>query len=193
MYLVGFTPWDSDEVPPSLSEVVEGERALPPGRALDVGCGTGAQAVYLARHGWQVTAIDVVGRALRRARARGAAAGVEVDWRDHDAGRLSELALEPGLRLIHDRGCFHGLGSGDRAGYVRGASALAASGATLLLMSFAPNRKPVGPSGASEDELRDRFGPSWDLVEARPVSERPSRGPMVDVPLTWYRFARRSG
>jgi SAM-dependent methyltransferase len=190
MYLVGFTPWDRDEVPEMLSALVEGTNALPPGQALDIGCGTGAQAVYLARHGWRVTAVDVVGRALQRARARGAAAGVDVDWRDHDVGRLPELDLEPDLSLIHDRGCFHGLGSGDRAGYVRGVTALAAPGATLLLMAFAPNRKPVGPSGASEEELRTRFG-EWELVEVAPVTERPPRGPMVDVPLTWYRFVRR--
>jgi SAM-dependent methyltransferase len=193
MYLVGFTPWDRDEVSEELSTLVEGQHALPPGRALDMGCGTGTQAVYLARHGWRVTAVDVVDRALRRARARGEAAGVDVDWRRYDAGRLLELDLDPGLTLIHDRGCFHGLGDTDREGCARGVTALAAPGATFLLMSFAPNGKPVGPSGASEEELRERFGEAWELVEATPVTERPSKGPMVDVPLTWYRFKRRGG
>ena len=70
MYLVGFTPWDRDEIPEALSTLVDGGDALPPGRALDIGCGTGTQAVYLARHGWQVTAIEVVERALSRARTR---------------------------------------------------------------------------------------------------------------------------
>lgn len=53
---------------------------LTPGRALDVGCGEGADAVWLARRGWHVTAIDVATNALERARAAGDAAGVEVDW-----------------------------------------------------------------------------------------------------------------
>ena len=53
---------------------------LPAGRALEVGCGEGADAVWLARRGWRVTAIDVAVGALDRARAAGAAAGVEVDW-----------------------------------------------------------------------------------------------------------------
>ena len=191
MYLVGFTPWDSDEVPAPLSGLVEGEGGLPPGRALDIGCGTGMQAVYLARHGWQVTAVDAVGRALQRARARGEEAGVNVDWRGHDAAQLLELGLDPGFSLVHDRGCFHGMRDSDREGYAHGATELAGPGATFLLMAFAPNRKPVGPAGASEEELRDRFGESWELVEATPVTERPSKGPMVDVPLTWYRFIRR--
>jgi SAM-dependent methyltransferase len=51
-----------------------------PGRALDVGCGEGADAVWLAQRGWQVTALDVSKVALDRARAAGTAAGVEVHW-----------------------------------------------------------------------------------------------------------------
>ena len=53
---------------------------LRPGRALDVGCGEGADAIWLALRGWHVTAIDVATNALERARAAGEAAGVEVDW-----------------------------------------------------------------------------------------------------------------
>ena len=54
--------------------------ALAPGRALDVGCGEGADAVWLARHGWDVVGLDPSGVALERARAGAAAAGVEVRW-----------------------------------------------------------------------------------------------------------------
>ncbi|RKS74118.1 methyltransferase family protein [Motilibacter peucedani] len=53
---------------------------LAPGRALDVGCGEGADAVWLARRGWQVTALDVSGIALERARRHAEEAGVEVEW-----------------------------------------------------------------------------------------------------------------
>lgn len=53
---------------------------LPPGRALDVGCGEGADAVWLAARGWTVTALDVSAVALGRARAHAADAGVEITW-----------------------------------------------------------------------------------------------------------------
>ena len=53
---------------------------LPPGRALDVACGEGADAVWLARRGWRVTALDVSGVALERARRHADDAGVEVEW-----------------------------------------------------------------------------------------------------------------
>jgi SAM-dependent methyltransferase len=67
---------------------------LPPGRALDVGCGEGADAVWLARQGWEVTALDVSQVALERAALHAREAGVQVRW--VHAGLL-EAALSPGV------------------------------------------------------------------------------------------------
>jgi SAM-dependent methyltransferase len=58
---------------------------LTPGRAIDVGCGEGADAIWLAQHGWSVTAIDVSDIALGRAREAAARAGVSVEWICDDA------------------------------------------------------------------------------------------------------------
>ena len=80
MYRIGLTPWDHDEVPGWLTAVAEGEDALPPGRALDLGCGSGRDAVYLARRGWQVTGVDAVSLALSRAAERARQAAVTVRW-----------------------------------------------------------------------------------------------------------------
>jgi len=57
---------------------------LAPGRALDVGCGEGADAIWLAERGWRVTAVDISGAAIERARDAARATGVEVDWRADD-------------------------------------------------------------------------------------------------------------
>jgi SAM-dependent methyltransferase len=61
--------------------------ALTPGRALDVGCGEGADAIWLTQHGWTVTAIDVSDVAVGRARAHAERIGVGVDWIVGDALR----------------------------------------------------------------------------------------------------------
>lgn len=76
---------------PNSALVAEAEQ-LTPGRALDVGCGEGADAVWLARQGWTVTALDPSGVALARARLAAEEAGVEVEWVH---GELAEVA--PGL------------------------------------------------------------------------------------------------
>lgn len=65
---------------------------LTPGRALDVGCGEGADAVWLARAGWQVTGLEVSGIALQRAAGHARDAGVPIQW--VHAG-LAEAALPP--------------------------------------------------------------------------------------------------
>ena len=76
---------------------------LRPGRALDVGCGEGADAIWLAQRGWQVTAIDVASNALERARAADEAAGVEVDWVRSglvDLYQAGPRAAEEGFDLV---------------------------------------------------------------------------------------------
>jgi SAM-dependent methyltransferase len=189
MYRVGFTPWDTGQVAPELSALIEGPGAMPVGRALDMGCGTGTQAVYLASHGWEVTAIDAVPRPLARARARADAARVKVDWILADVARIERLGLAPGFTLVFDRGCFHGLDDAQRAAYSAAVTNLAGPGATLLMMAFAPNRVVVGPAGVEEREVLARFA-GWRLVSARTDSQRDGSGPLRNVPLTWYRLVR---
>ncbi len=193
LYRLRFTPWDQDHVPSELSSLVEGPSALAPGHALDVGCGTGTQAVYLARHGWRVTGVDAVERALAQARRRADAVGVDVRWVAADVASLSSLSLESEFGLVHDRGCFHDLPDPARDGYVQGVSSLAAPGATLLLMAFARGPRRIGaPSGASEEEIQRRFGSRWDVLSVQSDSGPAPPGPMRRVPRIWYRLRRRS-
>src|SRR5688500_9696836 len=92
---------------------------LTPGRALDVGCGEGADGIWLAQRGWAVTAVDVSDVAIRRARTAADAAGVSVAWLSSDVLRtplpagtcdlvslqypaLPKAAGEPALRALLD-------------------------------------------------------------------------------------------
>jgi SAM-dependent methyltransferase len=185
LYALRVTPWDRDDPVPELVDAVDGMEA---GRALDLGCGTGAQAVFLAQRGWEVTAVDVIPRALTAARKRAAAAGVDVDFRKGDVGRLEELGIGD-VALAFDRGCFHGLPENARDGYARGLTAVTAPGAVLVMMAFQPPTPAGLPDGATREELERRFADGWKLVDTGAPKERAT--PRIErARPTWYRFER---
>src|SRR6476660_4677670 len=70
MYRTGRTPWDTGVTPPEVVDLIEGPSAVAPGRAIDLGCGTGTNVRYLAEHGWDATGVDAVPAAIGRAMAR---------------------------------------------------------------------------------------------------------------------------
>jgi SAM-dependent methyltransferase len=186
LYGLGVRPWDRDGPVPELVAVA-GD--LTPARALDLGCGTGAQAVYLARAGWDVVAVDAVPRALSAARRRASAAGVTVEFRRGDVADLEALRIGD-VGLAFDRGCFHGLPDAARDGYARGVTAVTRPGAVLLLMAFRGPTGPGLPRGASPEEVRERFGPPWRLVSEAPAQETPGAARIERARPTWYRFER---
>src|SRR5262245_45052343 len=62
-------PWDTGTPDPLLVEMIE-SRAIAPGRALEIGCGTGTNAIFLAQHGFKVLGVDISEIAVNRARAK---------------------------------------------------------------------------------------------------------------------------
>jgi SAM-dependent methyltransferase len=186
LYGLRIKPWDREGPVPELVAAADG---LAPGRALDLGGGTGAQSVFLAREGWEVTAVDAVPRALAAARRRAEAAGVVVDFRRGDVAKLEALGIGD-VALAFDRGCFHGLSDAQRAGDARGVAAVTRSGAVLLLMSFRPPTARGLPHGAMPDEVRRRFGPPWRLMSEEPPLEPPPSARVARARPPWYRFER---
>lgn len=165
-YRVGFQPWDTGAPPDELVALLSGEERPRPGRALDLGCGTGTNVVYLCRQGWEVTGIDLVDRALRQARRRAAAAGVDPRLVRGDVTRLTDLGLGDRFDLLLDLGCYHSLLPVTlRDDYAREVTAVAAPGATLLLYGFRPGQR--AGHEISPEELRRRFR-GWTLLGSTP-------------------------
>src|SRR5215471_3060496 len=171
-YRLGLRLWERSRPPSDLVELVEGQSPLPPGRALDLGCGTGTDSVYLARRGWDVTGVDMVPRALAAARRRAAAAGVSPRYVRGDVTRLEQLGIGDGYALILDFGCFHTLPDDRRDPYVASVSGVAAPDATLLLYGFAqPPRLAPMHAGLTPEEVGERFSRGgWTLVSAERAS-----------------------
>jgi SAM-dependent methyltransferase len=168
-YGLGFTPWDGHPLPQSLRELVQGignSGPLPAGRALDIGCGTGDNSIYLAQHAWNVTGVDFVAKAVQKARAKANAAKVGVTFQQADVTRLSSEGVGNDFTLIVDNGCLHGMSDEDRDAYVRQVTAVAAPEARLLVVAFVPGGS-LGVRGVEPAEVERRFTPGWTLVYAR--------------------------
>jgi cyclopropane fatty-acyl-phospholipid synthase-like methyltransferase len=147
-----------------LVELVETGR-LRPGRAIDLGCGTGANAVFLARHGFEVTGVDFAPAALAKARAMAGAAGVRVRFVEDDlTGFRHDLGH---FDVLVDYGTLDDLSAAKRDRYVRSVVPLAGPGARFLLWCFEwrPRRAdrwlrfdPMAPG-----EVAARFGTAFDV------------------------------
>ncbi|MBE1534693.1 SAM-dependent methyltransferase [Actinomadura algeriensis] len=167
--------------PPELVNLVEGDGAPPPGRALELGCGTGTNAIYLARRGWDVVAVDLVDRAVRRARDKADAAGATVRLLCGDATRLDDLDAPGPFDLFFDLSCFCGVPPHRRDAYAAGLTRRAVPGARLLMFGYGPEAFDDPISGVTAGELRARFA-GWTLAEVTPGTN--------EVPTFWFTLRR---
>ena len=180
MYRTGRTPWDTGITPPEVVELIEGPAALAPGRALDLGCGTGTNVAFVADHGWDVTGVDAEPIALDVAREKIAGlAGARVLL--GDVTRLGSLRLDGPFDLVLDIGCFHSIPPSRRDAYASGVATLTPPGAVLFVFAFPP-RGLLSPVGISASAMAHRFDP-W----LRPVGRIAGREPPG---AAWYRLER---
>ncbi len=189
-YRLGFTPWDGHPLAKGFRDLIEGSgdsAALPTGRALDVGCGTGDSSIYLAQHGWQVTGVDFVPKALDKARAKARACNVAIDFVPADVTRLSHAGVGDGFELIVDNGCLHGMSDEDRGAYVREMTTIAAPNARLSLVAFKPGG-PIGVPGIGQAEIERRFSSAWALLSAADEPAATAKGRFTG---RYYLVARR--
>jgi SAM-dependent methyltransferase len=171
--------WSGNPNPQLVAEVKD----LVPGRALDVGCGEGADAIWLAQRGWRVVATDIssvaLGRAAEHARETGAAAAANIEWRHVDlvtdgdvdaperdafdlvSAQFMQLAPDPRARL------FTALAASVRAG-----GALLVVGHHPSDMTSGVHRPPQPERFYSADDIAGLLDDSWTIVvnETRPRS-----------------------
>lgn len=157
----GVPPWDIGRPQP---EVVRLEReGLVRGRVIDVGCGTGENALHLASRGFEVLGVDLVPRAIELAREKARDRGIAARFEVGDA-----LALDPdgpGFDTAIDSGVFHVFDDADRARYVASLARVIASGGILHVMVFS-DLEPTdwgGPRRIRRGELEDAFREGWTV------------------------------
>jgi hypothetical protein len=130
---------------------------------------SGWEALAAADWGWQVTGVDIVPKALRRAGERAREARVEMRLIEGDVTKLRATGVGSGYPFLLDFGLFHPeLGDEKRAQIGREVSAVAASGATLLMAAWAPGRRGPLPRGASRADIETAY-PAWDVIDEEGV------------------------
>lgn len=187
--------WSGKANPVLVAEVAD----LPPGRALDVGCGEGADTLWLAGRGWQVLGTDVSQVALDRAAAAVDAGGLsdQVMWVQHDL-----LAWTPPARsfdLVSVQ--FFHLLPDDRPRVYGGLADAVAPGGSFLVVAHHPSdldttvsRPPVEELFFTADEIAAQLGDEWEIQvnEARPRTTKVPDGRDVTITDTVLKARRRS-
>ena len=143
-------PWDTGVSPPELLEFIQEHG---PGRAIDIGCGTGTNVITLARAGWSVTGIDFAPRAIKIARRKARQAGVNVELLVIDATMLH--GIDGPFDLALDLGCFHGIPAAGQRNYLEQLKRVLAPNGFWLLYAFlrSPGQDVTGVAEADIDQI----------------------------------------
>jgi SAM-dependent methyltransferase len=177
-YRDGNLPWDTGRPSSELQRIVS-QRRIRPCRALELGCGTGANGVWLAQQGFEVTGVDVAPLAVELAEKRAHAAGVKVHFVVADVFRLPDL--NGPFDFFFDRGCYHAVRREAPQQYAPAVAGHLAAGARgLILAGNAREPHDPGPPVVTEQQIRDELGLAFEIVdlyefrfdEAPGVSER---------------------
>ena len=165
MYREGTPPWETGMPSGGLVRVLD-EGLIRPGTALEIGCGTGADAVYLARRGFELTAVDSSATALERARTRAEHHGAAIRFVLADVFEFAKQ-LEP-FDFVYDAGFYHFIRRSDLDGFLDLLWRLTRPGSYYLtLAGNADETAEGGPPQVSEEEIRFDLGRLFALVHLR--------------------------
>ena len=163
-YHTGDTPWETGHPSTELQRVVA-EDKIAPCPMLELGCGTGGNAVWLAQRGFDVTALDISPLAIERARQRAAAAGVNVRFLLADV--LDGPDVGGPFGFFFDRGCYHIVRELDLAAYLRVLERGLRPSAAGLVLAGNARRPRTGPPIVTEEQIRAELGRLFEVVRLR--------------------------
>ena len=162
-------PWDVGRPQPALVELVRAGE-LNRGSVLDVGCGTGENALYLARNGFSVVGVDLSDRAIAAARAKAAERRLKVEFR---AGNALSIEFKDNIfDNVIDSGLFHTFPDNDRPVYAREIARVLATRGRYFMLCFS-EKEPTnwgGPRRIRREEIETTFSPLFKINYIRDAS-----------------------
>jgi ubiquinone/menaquinone biosynthesis C-methylase UbiE len=170
-------PWDSGISPPELMEYI---RTHPPGRALDIGCGSGTNLLTLAQSGWKVAGVDFAPRAIRMARSKLDASRIQAELFQDDATKLVKVSGP--FDLVLDIGCFHGVAGKSR--YLDQLERVLVSKGHWLMYGFVQQAGRSAKEGLAASDLELIRLHNFGIIFRRDGHDR------QDQPSAWFLFQK---
>lgn len=155
-------PWDIGRPQPAFVRLVQAGE-LNKGKALDIGCGTGENALYLAENGFSVIGVDLSSRAIAAARAKATQRKLKVEFRSGNA--LSLDFKDNFFDDAIDSGLFHTFNDNDRPVYAREVARVLAPNGKYCMLCFS-EKEPTnwgGPRRVTKKEIEATFSPLFKV------------------------------
>jgi SAM-dependent methyltransferase len=187
-YALGNLPWDTGEPDPLLVELVESGR-IAGGRALEVGCGTGTNAIWLCQHGFAVLGIDVSPLAVEQARAKLERFPLPCQFVPLDF--LADAPRGGPFHFVFDRGCFHVFDEAEqRSRFAARVASVLVPGGLWLSLSGSTEGEPrdSGPPRRSARDLVEAIEPELEVIELRSAE---FHAKLESPPKAWFCLSRR--
>jgi cyclopropane fatty-acyl-phospholipid synthase-like methyltransferase len=187
-------PWDIPGPQPAFVGLEESGAII--GSVLDVGCGTGENALYLASRGHEVWALDFVAVAIERGISKAQERGLSVHLQVGDALKLDQLGRT--FDTVIDCGLFHIFTDDERPRYGAGLAKVVRPGGSVHILCFSEQEPPgQGPRRVTQREIRDAFHDGWEVSEIREARFQTADHPIALTftpggPKAWLATIRRA-
>lgn len=155
----GMAPWDIGRPQPAFVSLAQSHQLRGP--VLDVGCGTGENALYLAGLGLDVTGVDSARAAIEAAREKGRLRQMRANFRVVDAFDLACLGTT--FDTVIDSGFFHLLTDEERVRFLPSLAAVLRPGGTYVMLCFSDQETRQGPRRISRAEIESTFRTGWTI------------------------------
>jgi cyclopropane fatty-acyl-phospholipid synthase-like methyltransferase len=160
-------PWDIGRPQKEFTELVR--RGEITGSVLDIGCGSGDNALFFAQEGFDVWGIDSSPLAIQKAQEKSAQRGVTAHFLVLNALELTRLNRT--FDTVTDSGLFHTLSDEDRPLFVKNLAAILSPSGNYFMLCFSDKEPPgYGPRRISEQEIRETFSDGWSINYIRPAT-----------------------
>ncbi len=179
-YEKGDLPWDSNIRSRELARVIT-ETPIIPCRAVELGCGTGTNALFLAKQGFEVTAFDISSVATEQATLRAKEAGVKVDFVSDDLCALKWDGRP--FDFIFDRGCYHCAREESIEKMQATLAKLSKPGTRYLSLIGNATAKHGNEPAMTEEEIQHEYGLLFEIDDLRSIHLEDAGG--VEGPLAW--------